>query len=130
MSFARRLAILAVAASLGTLCVAFVAIAPADASNPFRRSDFVLRTSDRQVLGEAARSLYLNEAAVPGDTATWRNPETGTAGTATFLGDTQYRGLPCRRVEHDIAIRGLANRYVYFLDYCRTADGSWKVGIP
>ena len=35
--------------------------------------------------------------------------------------------MPCRRIQHDITIDGVADPFRYIIDSCQVADGSWKL---
>ena len=97
------------------------------AVNPFSGSSFELPESDLERLEPAAQKLYLVETVEVGAVEAWNNTETGNNGTVTLTRKHAYKGLPCRRLQHDIRIKTAADPYRFIIDRCKTADGSWKL---
>lgn len=100
---------------------------PAHAVNPFGRPGFELTDDDLALLTETARP-FLDDDSIPvGTVRDWSNPESGNGGTATLLDRFEQKGLPCRRIQHDIKIKKVADPFRFIVDRCRVADGSWKM---
>ena len=100
---------------------------PAQAQlNPFTRSGFELSQEDIDMLKAAAEKLYLGETAPVGKAEHWANVATGNSGTVQLIGLFDHQGLPCRRLQHDITIKNVADPYRFIVDRCKAADGSWK----
>ena len=97
------------------------------AVNPFDRSGFELSESDLDLLKVAAQKLYLVEKVEVGAIEAWNNTETGNNGTITLTRKHAYKGLPCRRLQHDIRVKNTADPYRFIIDRCKTPDGSWKL---
>ncbi len=97
------------------------------AINPFKRSGFELSEKDYDLLKAAAQKLYLAETVEVGAVEAWDNAETGNNGTVTMTRKHAYKGLPCRRLQHDIRIKTTADPYRFIVDRCKTSDGSWKL---
>jgi surface antigen len=93
--------------------------------NPFAKSGFELADGDTALIREAVAVLQKEGAAV-GDSASWANPESGNAGTVTYVGDSSYKELSCRRLQHDITLKNAGQDYRFIVDRCKMPDGSWK----
>ena len=104
-----------------------VADPSAHAADPFKRSGFRLDASDYALLGAAAEKLFLNDGVEVGSVEEWDNPETGSHGTVRLVGKHEYKGLPCRRLQHDIELDRARDPYRFTVDRCRTSDGEWKI---
>lgn len=100
--------------------------APTYAADPFRGSGFVLGESDLALLKTAAGKLYMTDGVEVGAVEEWTNPETGSRGTVKLVRKHEYKGMPCRSLQHDIAL-SVKDPYRFTLDRCRTADGEWKI---
>ncbi len=113
------------------LAAALIAIGmagpPANAANPFKKSGFQLDESDLPLLETAAGKLYLTDGAEVGSVEAWNNSETGNRGTVKLIRKHEYKGLPCRRLQHDIELKRVEDTYRFTLDRCKTADGAWKI---
>ena len=119
MRVQRRFFVAALAAAL---------LLPAVASaqmNPFAKSGFELAEGDTALIREAVEVLQKDDAAI-GDQASWENPESGNAGSVTYTGDSTYKELHCRRLQHDIMLKSSGQEYRFIVDRCKMADGSWK----
>lgn len=104
----------------------FLSTAAAQGINPFSKSGFSLSQSDVAKLEEATKPFY-DDASVPLGTArAWSNPESGNHGTAVLVERFEYKKLPCRRIQHDIKLKKIADPYRFVIDRCQVADGSWK----
>ncbi len=97
------------------------------AINPFGDSGFELSETDIDKLEAAAKKLYLAESVEVGTVETWNNAETGNSGTVTLTRKHAYKDLPCRRLQHDIRVKDIADSFRFVLDRCKTSDGSWKL---
>lgn len=115
-----------------TLSVVMLALQPLTAlgADPLRRLGPRLDDSDWALVRSAAEKLYLPDAAEEGTAEAWRNPETGSSGTVTLVGKHEYEGMPCRRLQHDIAVKGTSDHARFVVDRCKTADGEWKIVAP
>lgn len=113
-----------------TVVVAAVVMGAASFShalNPFKRSGFELSEHDIDLLKAAARKLYMVETVEVGAVEAWDNAETGNNGTVTLTRKHAYKGLPCRRLQHDIHVKTTADPFRFIVDRCMTSDGSWKL---
>ena len=109
------------------LLVATLAV-PAQAQlSPFKRSGFELSQGDLEILGAAAQKLYLDESVPVGTVETWSNPDSGNTGSVQLIGTFEHQGLPCRRLQHDIKIKDVADPFRYIFDRCKTSSGEWKL---
>lgn len=117
-----------IAGSLAAVLFVGLAVLPAQAQlNPFTRSGFELSQEDIDLLSAAAKKLYLDESVKVGTVETWSNATSGNTGSVQLIGTFEYKGLPCRRLQHDIKIKDVANPFRYIFDRCKTANGEWKV---
>jgi len=94
--------------------------------NPFGRSGVELTAEDLQMLKSAGSKLYEGETAEVGTVESWSNPQSGNSGTIKLIDLTEYKGMPCRRLQHDIAIKNVADPFRYVVDRCQTPSGEWK----
>lgn len=97
------------------------------AADPFKRSDFQLDEGDLALLKMAAGKLYLADGVEVGSVEAWNNPETGNHGTVRLIGKPEYKGLPCRRLQHDIELKRVTHPYRFIFDRCRIDSGEWKI---
>lgn len=114
---------------LGVFVFAVLALqgVTAEAINPFGRSDFELSDSDVKMLTETTRPFLEDDSIPIGTVNSWSNPETGNSGTAALIERFEQNGMPCRRIQHDIKLRTVADPYRFVVDRCRVADGTWKL---
>jgi surface antigen len=105
-----------------------VAVTPARAANPFgTRSGFNLTAEDIKEM-QAATAPFFSDDTVPlGTTRTWSNAKSGNSGAAKLVGRFEERGMPCRRIQHDIKVKRVHDLFHYVIDRCRTPDGTWKL---
>lgn len=101
--------------------------ATAQGIDPFRRSGFSLSRGDTELLSAAAGRFFEDEAPPVGTVESWSNPKSGSRGTITLIELHSYRGMPCRRLQHDIELRGRADPFRFIVDRCRTPEGEWKI---
>lgn len=111
-------------AALLAACLLLPAVALAQ-MNPFSRSGFELAEGDSDKIRDAVAELE-KETATLGDTASWENADSGNSGTVAYVGDSSYKDLPCRRLQHDIVLKSSGQDYRFIVDRCKMADGSWK----
>ena len=97
------------------------------AVNPFKRGGFALERSDLALLASAAEKLYLVDGVEVGTVEKWSNPETGNRGIVRLIKKHEYKGLPCRKLQHDIKLKLVKNPHRFIIDRCRTAEGEWKL---
>jgi surface antigen len=95
--------------------------------DPFKGSGFVLDESDLALVKTAAGKLYSADGVEVGAVEEWSNPETGNHGTVKLIRKHEYKGLPCRRLQHDIKLKRITDHYRFTLDRCKVADGEWKI---
>ena len=108
--------------------IAFTTVSPlVHATNPFKGSGFKLVDSDLALLKAAAGKLYLGDGVEVGAVEQWSNPETGNHGTVKLIRKHEYKGLPCRRLQHHIELKRVKDPRSFVLDRCRAADGEWKI---
>lgn len=116
-----------VSLALAAVLLTGVAALPAQAQlNPFTRGGFELSQDDIDMLKAAAAKLYDGETAPVGKAEYWANQNSGNSGTVQLIGLFDHQGLPCRRLQHDITIKDVADPFRFIVDRCKTADGSWK----
>lgn len=110
------------------LCVSLSGAASAQI-NPFRGFGPGMSDEDLKLFGEASDRLNTREHPVVGGVETWRNSQTGGGGTATLTRIYQWRGMPCHSINYDLLVanRTESRRRDYTLEWCRTADGAWKI---
>ena len=107
---------------------AFITASPlVHAVNPFRGSGFQLDEDDLALLKTAAEKLYLTDGVEVGAVEEWKNPETGSHGTVKLIRKHEYKGLPCRRLQHDIELKRVSDPFRFTVDRCKVADGEWKI---
>jgi surface antigen len=79
------------------------------------------------VIKKTTQPFFEDETLPLGTEFQWSNGETGNAGTATLIDRFTHQDMPCRRIQHDITISGVADPFRYIIDSCQVADGSWKL---
>jgi len=99
--------------------------ATAHAANPFGRN-FSLTKDDVAVLADTTRPLLEDDTVPLGTVKSWNSPKSGNGGTVTLVDRFEYKGLPCRRIQHDIKLKKVIDPFRFIVDRCRVADGSWK----
>ena len=119
INFRSSSSILALTLSLSIVTSAF-------AANPFRRSNFELAPNDMEFIEAAGAKLYTDASRNVGDVELWRNDTSGNYGSIELVLVHATRGLPCRRLQHDIKLSASPAPYRFIIDRCKTEDGSWK----
>jgi surface antigen len=115
-------------AGISTALTLLLLGAPATAQlGSFTKSGLELTTEDWQMLEAAAAKLYLPDEAQVGAVESWSNVESGNSGSIQLLQTGAYQGMPCRKLQHQIEVRNVADPYRFIVDRCKTPDGSWKV---
>jgi surface antigen len=114
--------------TVGVCALALVAaVAPAGAQvSPLGPGAFAVPHADLQLLAQAEAKLY-DPALKVGATASWRNAQTGDSGTVTLISTFARDAAPCRRLAHEIKVRGIQDVRQFLISRCRDADGSWKI---
>lgn len=95
--------------------------------NPFNRSGFSLAPQDVTLIKAAAAKLYEGETAELGSQETWANPESGNRGSVALAKIFTHKGLRCRRLQHDIVVKDVADSFRFIIDRCRVTSGEWKI---
>lgn len=113
---------------LAAVLLGAVAGGPVQAQlNPFTRAGFELSQEDIDLMTAAAKKLYIDESVAVGTVETWSNPESENTGSVQLIGTFEHQGLPCRRLQHDIKIKDVADPFRYIFDRCKVASGEWKL---
>ncbi len=94
--------------------------------NPFRGTDLTVSEADIKLMNEAALPLYTTEPPVVGATASWQGKD-GNYGTIEMTEAFEWKGLPCRKLQHIIKVNGVKDPLRITIDRCKTADGEWKI---
>ena len=113
---------------LGIVAVMALLLSAASAQtvNPFGRPGFNLTEGDVAKLEEATKPFFEDDTIAIGTVRAWQNTESGNAGTATLASRFEHKGMPCRRIEHDIKLAKYGDPFHFVIDRCKVADGSWK----
>ena len=109
------------------LVVTWAPPSQAQADNPFAHSNFSLTLGDIDLIKETTAPFYADDAIPLGTKFDWSNAKSGNSGTATLLDRFTHNDMSCRRIQHDIRIKGVADPFRYIIDTCQVADGSWKM---
>lgn len=104
--------------------IAGTASAQRGGMNPLRQ--LPLTEQDMAAVGEAVAGL--TEGKRLGQSAEWSNPESGNSGTATLLELFEENGYQCRRVGHQLKIKGQADpTQLEFKTCLDPSDNTWKL---
>ncbi len=96
--------------------IAFAMVSPpTHAAGPFMDPAFPLEESDLALMKTAASKLYLTDGAEVGAVEEWTNPETGSHGTVELIEKHEFKGLPCRRLQHNVEFKRVKNPYRFTL---------------
>jgi hypothetical protein len=99
--------------------------------NPFGATGLPLNQQDYADRKAAADPLRNDDSLPIGTIRAWSNPASGDGGTITLLERFQYdyegNQLPCRKLKYRIVLRNHSDPYNIALNFCRIADGSWKI---
>ncbi len=95
--------------------------------NPFTGKDLLLSESDVAVIGEVAGGLISGTVVPTGTKLQWHNGETHRRGTIEVLGSSQQDGRPCHKLRYTVPVKPPAGSRAYDLNWCKTADGDWKI---
>lgn len=87
-----------------------------------------LAPDDLKMMNAAAQSLYKAPDVANGSSTTWHNSRTGNGGVVTFDGPENIHGLSCRKLTYTINFKAQPDQNHYTVNWCKTADGSWKLG--
>jgi surface antigen len=121
-----RLGALAFACIIGALAMG-ASSANAQIS-PFSGRGPKMDREDVALMDKAAAPLFQGETFTPGSTASWKNPNSGWSGTVTAKGTAKVSGLSCRVLDYQFDIPKRADERSYTAKWCRTKDGTWKLG--
>lgn len=94
--------------------------------NSFVQSGLELTAEDWELLEAAASKLYKTEDRPVGTVETWSNQESGNRGRIELIRTGERQGMPCRRLQHDIRIKDVADLFRFTVDRCKTPEGAWK----
>jgi surface antigen len=112
------------------VCVAVSGFVPPAVAqiNPFGPYSFdELTADDKRLAEEAASKVYQASAPTVGASQSWSNSVSGNSGTITLVRVHDYRGMPCRTLQHRVKMQDRAEPIVFHLDRCRTDAGEWKI---
>lgn len=112
-----------VAAAVLWLAAGFPAVAQL---NTFTKGGLDLTAEDWELLDTAASKLYLTEERPIGSTEAWSNTQSGNQGTVELIQAGERQGMPCRRLQHDIKVKDVADPFRFTVDRCKTPEGDWK----
>lgn len=93
----------------------------------FGRSGFELTDAAIKELKAAAQKLYLDDSREAGDVEAWQSPDETSFGTVTLVKRHSYEEMPCVRLQHDIEVKAVTEKYRFIVDRCRVASGEWKL---
>ena len=116
-----------IAAAVVGILVALASVSATAQVNPFAKSGFTLTKKDVELLKAASRKLYLGEKVVIGTSEKWSNPKSGSGGAVKLVDTHMYKGMKCRRLQHDITIAKRAEPFRYIIDRCQVPSGEWKM---
>jgi len=94
--------------------------------NPMTQGGLDLTAEDWQLLEAAAEKLYATDGKPVGATENWANLQSGNSGKIELIGNGEYEGMPCRKLEHAIVVKDVADPFRFTVDRCKTPDGDWK----
>lgn len=118
--------ILVLGAILGLAVAGMARAESTDEEDEFHPPGIYLTTSDKQQIRELGKKLYRTDKATTGATEIWRNPKTGHQGSISVLRVYTKGAEPCRTVRYDTSFDE-TNSTSYVVDWCREADGEWKI---
>lgn len=101
--------------------------AQAQALNPFTHSNFSLTQGDIDMIRTTTAPFYADDTIPLGTALAWSNGHSGDSGTATLVDRFTHNDMSCRRIQHDIRIKSVADPFRFIIDTCQVADGSWKM---
>ena len=76
---------------------------------------------------DTAEKLNARPNVAVGDGADWDNPSAGEYGRVTVTKLFTSEGMSCRSFDYRIAYRSGRPDAIYTTDWCKTADGNWKI---
>lgn len=86
-----------------------------------------LNDADRQAMNGAAARLFQRHTIADGATDSWSNPKSGNGGSITVLHHLIRAAMPRREVRYDIRLHSGGRTRAYTLNWCKTANGAWKI---
>jgi surface antigen len=113
--------------SLGSLAVLALATpAGAQGINPLVGSNLAMPIEDIHMMQDAAKALYAADPPVVGSKNGWKDDATGNFGTVELVEVFEWKGMPCRKMQHVIKITGQRDAVGLTADVCLTPEGEWK----
>jgi surface antigen len=110
---------------LRVVCFACLS-APLYAANDWFAKDMPISQMtevDIEIMSSAINETLADVA--DGETQHWSNPETDASGTLTPMSTSEDGDMLCRQLQIANEAKGKTAQSVY--EFCRQADGSWKV---
>jgi surface antigen len=113
------------------LCLGAALAVPAHAQltgpYPFGSDALSLNNDDFARMIEAANGLLRRSPLPVGTTTSWRNDQTGSAGSIGVARTFRHGAMLCHRLVYETVPAGTppANRTI--LDWCNTGSGVWKI---
>ena len=92
---------------------------------PMRTQARGLTQGDIDAGKEATKPLF-TDAATPGQSLAWSNPDTGNSGYTTYEKPLRIKGLACRAMRYEVDLTKPARKRSFSVNWCQTKDG-WKV---
>ena len=86
-----------------------------------------LTQSDFQMLWDSASNLNEAPSPQPGDSRSWKNPQSGNFGQVALERVFQSDNMPCHALRYTFTIAADPQPRVYDINWCRTSDGAWKI---
>ena len=62
-----------------------------------------------------------------GETRAWNNPQSGNSGAVTLESAFRTNDMSCHRLRYSITMSGQETPQTYFLTWCQTPTGDWKI---
>jgi surface antigen len=112
---------------LAALTVLVVSSSASAQINPFGRpSGERVTKEDLQLIDAASSKLYKTDNPQVGASERWSNPDTGNSGTVALVQVFDKDGMPCRKLRHQIKLKGAKDPQIYIFNRCRVKSGEWK----
>ena len=86
-----------------------------------------LSSQDMKIMNAKTSFLYESGQTAIGQSASWKNPKTGSSGTATLTGKPTLRGMECRTVRYEFSTIRPARSDSYSLNWCHTPQNTWRI---
>ncbi len=95
--------------------------------NPFEDQLSDLSAEDLEKMGRASIALYEGSDTAIGTVDRWENTISGNSGAVKLLGKFEFKGMPCRTLQHRIDIKSKPDPQFYVINRCKTKNGEWKI---